>query len=271
MLSACSTTSSSAGVPIKSSRLGFNDEWRYERRRQDRAQECHEQTIDDRASPADRQTTSAALVRPDHVHRRAYADPEVFELEQERIFGRLWIYVAHESQLKKPGDFVRTRLAAIRSAGDAPPRRKDLRAAQSLPASRRAALHGRAGYQPRRSAAPITPGCSGRTARSRRCRIRKAIRRTSTSPTRKTTCSGSATSQSYRGFVFANLSDNPSPLARPSRPDDRGDRQSRRSRARRRGRDRGFELHARISRQLEASSGERRRHLSSDASCTPRP
>src|SRR3954470_5473524 len=53
-----------------------------------------------------------SLVRPDHVHRRAYADPAVFALEQERIFGRLWIYVAHESQLKKPGDFVRTRLAA---------------------------------------------------------------------------------------------------------------------------------------------------------------
>ncbi|MBN9081306.1 MAG: hypothetical protein BGP04_23780 [Rhizobiales bacterium 62-17] len=50
------------------------------------------------------------LVRPDHVHRRAYADPAVFQLEQERIFGRLWIYVAHESQVKKPGDFVRTRL-----------------------------------------------------------------------------------------------------------------------------------------------------------------
>jgi phenylpropionate dioxygenase-like ring-hydroxylating dioxygenase large terminal subunit len=51
------------------------------------------------------------LIRPDHVHRRAYADPAIFELELERIFGRLWIYVAHESQLKKPGDFVRTRLA----------------------------------------------------------------------------------------------------------------------------------------------------------------
>jgi phenylpropionate dioxygenase-like ring-hydroxylating dioxygenase large terminal subunit len=53
-----------------------------------------------------------SLVRPDHVHRRAYADPAVFQLEQERIFGKLWIYVAHESQLKKPGDFVRTRLAS---------------------------------------------------------------------------------------------------------------------------------------------------------------
>jgi phenylpropionate dioxygenase-like ring-hydroxylating dioxygenase large terminal subunit len=51
------------------------------------------------------------LVRPDHVHRRAYADPEIFALEQERIFGRLWLYVAHESELRNPGDFVRTRLA----------------------------------------------------------------------------------------------------------------------------------------------------------------
>jgi len=53
-----------------------------------------------------------SLVRQDYVHRRAYADPDVFALEQERIFGRLWIYVAHESQLRKPGDFVRARLAA---------------------------------------------------------------------------------------------------------------------------------------------------------------
>jgi phenylpropionate dioxygenase-like ring-hydroxylating dioxygenase large terminal subunit len=52
-----------------------------------------------------------SLVRPDHVHRRAYADPAIFRLEQERIFSRVWIYVAHESQLKSPGDFVRTRLA----------------------------------------------------------------------------------------------------------------------------------------------------------------
>jgi phenylpropionate dioxygenase-like ring-hydroxylating dioxygenase large terminal subunit len=51
-----------------------------------------------------------SLVRDDYVHRRAYADPDVFALEQERIFGRLWIYVAHESQLAKPGDFVRTHL-----------------------------------------------------------------------------------------------------------------------------------------------------------------
>ena len=51
------------------------------------------------------------FVRPHQVHRRAYADPEVFKLEMERIFGRMWIYLAHESQVKEPGAFFRTRLA----------------------------------------------------------------------------------------------------------------------------------------------------------------
>lgn len=51
------------------------------------------------------------LVQPDKVHRRVYADEDVFKLEQERIFGTLWIYLAHESQIPKPGSFVRTRLA----------------------------------------------------------------------------------------------------------------------------------------------------------------
>ena len=51
-----------------------------------------------------------ALVGPDRVHRRVYADPDVFALEMDRIFGRAWLYVAHESQLRAPGDFVRTTL-----------------------------------------------------------------------------------------------------------------------------------------------------------------
>jgi nitrite reductase/ring-hydroxylating ferredoxin subunit len=50
------------------------------------------------------------LVTGDRVHRRVYADPEIFALEMDRIFGRAWLYVAHESQLKTPGDFVRTRM-----------------------------------------------------------------------------------------------------------------------------------------------------------------
>lgn len=53
----------------------------------------------------------AKLVEPGRVHRRVYTDPDVFELEMERIFGRAWLYVGHESQVPNAGDYVTTDLA----------------------------------------------------------------------------------------------------------------------------------------------------------------
>ena len=50
------------------------------------------------------------LVQPNRVHSRVYTEPELFDMEMERIFKRVWLYVAHESQLRKAGDFVRTRM-----------------------------------------------------------------------------------------------------------------------------------------------------------------
>ena len=52
--------------------------------------------------------TFRSLVKPGRVHRRLYTDPAIFEAEMERIFGSAWIYVGHESQVGKPGDYVRT-------------------------------------------------------------------------------------------------------------------------------------------------------------------
>jgi phenylpropionate dioxygenase-like ring-hydroxylating dioxygenase large terminal subunit len=49
-----------------------------------------------------------ALVEPDRIRRDIYIDPALFELELERIFGRGWIWVGHESQVKKPGDYLAT-------------------------------------------------------------------------------------------------------------------------------------------------------------------
>ena len=49
--------------------------------------------------------TISALVEPNRAHRKAYVDPDLFELEMERIFERLWIYIGHESQVKSPGDY----------------------------------------------------------------------------------------------------------------------------------------------------------------------
>ncbi|MEC7463657.1 MAG: Rieske 2Fe-2S domain-containing protein, partial [Pseudomonadota bacterium] len=51
-----------------------------------------------------------SLIQPGRVHRRVYGDPEIFEVEMENIFGRAWIYVGHDSQIKNPGDFITTKI-----------------------------------------------------------------------------------------------------------------------------------------------------------------
>ena len=55
-------------------------------------------------------TDIAALLRPDAVHRAVYADAALFALEQERIFRRAWIYLCHESEIARPGDYVLAQL-----------------------------------------------------------------------------------------------------------------------------------------------------------------
>jgi len=52
------------------------------------------------------------LIEPDRVHRDVYTDPEVFQLEMERLWSRTWIYVGHASQVPQPGDFITADIAA---------------------------------------------------------------------------------------------------------------------------------------------------------------
>lgn len=51
------------------------------------------------------------LVKPDRVHRDFYINPEVFEIEMERIFGRIWLFIGHTSQVPKAGDYITTTIA----------------------------------------------------------------------------------------------------------------------------------------------------------------
>ncbi|MCL4182034.1 MAG: Rieske 2Fe-2S domain-containing protein [Burkholderiaceae bacterium] len=44
------------------------------------------------------------------VHSRVYTDPDLFELEQEHIFGKTWAFLGHESRLRKAGDFLSARI-----------------------------------------------------------------------------------------------------------------------------------------------------------------
>ena len=55
-----------------------------------------------------------ALVRDDAVHRDVYIDPEIFQLEMERLWARTWIYVGHTSQVPAPGDYITCDIAACR-------------------------------------------------------------------------------------------------------------------------------------------------------------
>ena len=45
------------------------------------------------------------FVEADRVRREVYVDPEIFELEMQRIHERNWIYCGHQSQVPKPGDY----------------------------------------------------------------------------------------------------------------------------------------------------------------------
>lgn len=58
-------------------------------------------------------TTGARLVEEDQgqhrfrVHRSTMTSPEVYQYELDRVFGRSWLYVGHESEISNPGDYVR--------------------------------------------------------------------------------------------------------------------------------------------------------------------
>jgi phthalate 3,4-dioxygenase subunit alpha len=53
-----------------------------------------------------------ADVRRGLVPAHIYNDAEVFALERDRLFSRAWVFVAHESEIPDPGDYVVRRVLA---------------------------------------------------------------------------------------------------------------------------------------------------------------
>jgi phenylpropionate dioxygenase-like ring-hydroxylating dioxygenase large terminal subunit len=51
-----------------------------------------------------------ALVHEDRVHRLVYTDPAIFSEEMTRVFGAVWVYLAHESQIPANDDYLTTTL-----------------------------------------------------------------------------------------------------------------------------------------------------------------
>ena len=52
----------------------------------------------------------AELIGDAQVDKRVYIDQEIFDLEMERIFKRAWLYIGHESQIAKAGDYFTTEM-----------------------------------------------------------------------------------------------------------------------------------------------------------------
>jgi phenylpropionate dioxygenase-like ring-hydroxylating dioxygenase large terminal subunit len=51
-----------------------------------------------------------SLVHPEKVHRSLYVDTAIFEEEMRKIFAASWVFLAHDSQLPNPHDFITTEM-----------------------------------------------------------------------------------------------------------------------------------------------------------------
>ena len=50
------------------------------------------------------------LIQEDRVHRLIYTEADIFKAEMTRVYGAVWVYLGHESQIPNRDDFVRSYL-----------------------------------------------------------------------------------------------------------------------------------------------------------------
>ncbi|MGV8873529.1 MAG: aromatic ring-hydroxylating dioxygenase subunit alpha [Rhodococcus sp. (in: high G+C Gram-positive bacteria)] len=43
-----------------------------------------------------------------YINPEIYTSEDIYQLELEKVFGRCWLFLAHDSQIPKPGDFIQT-------------------------------------------------------------------------------------------------------------------------------------------------------------------
>ncbi|GIX17498.1 MAG: oxidoreductase [Rhodothalassiaceae bacterium] len=153
------------------------------------------------------------LVEAAGVRGRIYTDPAIFEEELRRIWGGTWIYVGHESQVPEPGDWYATRIGrvpvimirgddgAIRVLHNRCPHK----GAMVVPEGSGHAKVLRCGYH---------GWCFGRDGRNRSIPLPEGYAGTCIGEdARLRDLEPVARCDSYRGFVFASLTDAVPPLA----------------------------------------------------------
>jgi phenylpropionate dioxygenase-like ring-hydroxylating dioxygenase large terminal subunit len=143
------------------------------------------------------------LIEPDRVHRDVYIDPEVFQLEMERLWSRTWIYVGHDSQVPRPGDFITVDVAA-----------KPLIMVRHTDGKVRVLMN-RCAHK----GTKVVYDTSGNTGKTFRCPYHAWTYRTDGTllhiplkegyATEMKTGLTAVTHETYRGFVFARLADGP--------------------------------------------------------------